>query len=260
MFNKSLFNRNAFDRSVSLPSISAAMSSAGTMRLQPVLAFPLTIRPIAGIGSMKCGIVMQQHIGLTMIGEGELTDVVVNLILPLRPVNFTGSGTLKPEITVVTPFRASITSSGTMAISNRMYFIQQIQAHIASHGMFKPDFVMLSSIDPIVFAGTSDLKGKVSLHLPIPTDFVGTGEMILRRLSAMNENVLELIDINIQPGETIIIDTDLLQVLIGSKEDVSSITSDSVFFELNPGENEITVSTDSDTTLDVVAIWQNRWL
>ena len=56
------------------------------------------------------------------------------------------------------------------------------------------------------------------------------------------------------------IDTDLLQVLFGSIEDVSAVTSDSVFFELNPGENEILISTDSVTTLDVTAIWQNRWL
>ena len=84
--------------------------------------------------------------------------------------------------------------------------------------------------------------------------------MTLRRLSVLNENIIELIGIEFAPGDTIIIDTDLLQVLFGSKEDVSSVTSDSVFFELNPGENEITIDVDAETVLDITAVWQNRWL
>ena len=96
--------------------------------------------------------------------------------------------------------------------------------------------------------------------MPITIDVTGSGEMTLRRLSAIDESILELININLLPGEVVTIDTDLLQVLFGSIEDVSAVTSDSVFFELNPGENEILISTDSVTTLDVTAIWQNRWL
>ena len=76
----------------------------------------------------------------------------------------------------------------------------------------------------------------------------------------MNENVIELIGLNLMPGESVTIDTDLLQVLLGAVEDVSSVTAESVFFELNPGLNDITVSTDVDGQIDVTAIWQNRWL
>ena len=104
------------------------------------------------------------------------------------------------------------------------------------------------------------MKSTVNFPMPIAMGITGFGEMTLRRLSAIDESILELININLLPGEVVTIDTDLLQVLFGSIEDVSAVTSDSVFFELNPGENEILISTDSVTTLDVTAIWQNRWL
>ena len=101
---------------------------------------------------------------------------------------------------------------------------------------------------------------RVSLGLPLTIGMKGQGSAMLRRLSGLNENAIELIGINLLPGETVTIDTDLLQVLVGLVEDVSSVTTESVFFELNPGENEIIIDVDSASKMDIVTIWQNRWL
>src|SRR5574344_875375 len=97
----------------------------------------------------------------------------------------------------------------------------------------------------------------IAFQLPIALYVGGKGEFILRRIGAFNENVIELIGIDFKPGDTITIDTDLLQVLFGPIEDVSSVTTDSEFFELNPGENEIIIDMDALSDMDVTAIWQN---
>lgn len=260
MFNKNLFNRNAFDRSVSSSAISVPIVAGGALTMSLVMKVTLTVKPISGSGAMVPRASMLQNIGSVIEGSGELVNTSVNLATVISPIKFSGSGKMSPAFSIRTPFRGNLGGAGVFNVTDRLYFLQQIKSNITSHGSFDMQFIMQSSIDPITFKGVSDLKGNVSLQLPIETCIEGNGELILRRLSAMNENVLELININLLPGETVTIDTDLLQVLFGAKEDVSSVTSNSVFFELNPGENELIISTDSNQSLDVVAIWQNRWL
>ena len=134
-----------------------------------------------------------------------------------------------------------------------------MRGEMAGTSVFTPNPVLSTAMNGII-DGSGRLSSTVSLLLPLTIVQRGQGNLVLRRLGALNENVIELIGINLLPGETITIDTDLLQVLFGPIEDVSSITNESVFFELNPGENEIAIDIDSNSTLDVVAIWQNRWL
>jgi hypothetical protein len=234
--------------------------AAGDIKVQPIMRFSLSVRPISGTSGMTCGVLMQQQIGLPMTGNGELFNSSLNLALALRNVRFSSSGTLVPYPSISTPFKANFGGEGLMKIDNRFHLLQYMDSVIHGSGALTTGIILETSLHPLLFAGTSGLNGAINLQLPISSDFTGSGELILRRLSAVNENILELININLLPGETVTIDTDLLQVLFGSKEDVSAVTSDSVFFELNPGENELIISTDSNPTLDVTAIWQNRWL
>ena len=172
-----------------------------------------------------------------------------------------GTGSFTPRISVATPFKGSFNSSGILGVNNnKIYFIQSFAPTIPAGGTLETKFVMQTPISINLLSGGSSLKSTVTFPMPMVMDITGFGEMTLRRLSAIDESILELININLLPGKVVTIDTDLLQVLFGSIEDVSAVTSDSVFFELNPGENEILISTDSVTTLDVTAIWQNRWL
>lgn len=136
---------------------------------------------------------------------------------------------------------------------------QNVVGALNGYGVIGVGVVMQSQI-PMQVSGGGGIVSNVVLQLPLGVQMSGSGGLILNRIGARNENVLELIGINLLPGETVTIDTDLLQVLFGTREDVGAVTSDSVFFELFPGANEIVVSTDTDQILDVTAIWQNRWL
>ena len=203
---------------------------------------------------------MKQSMSGTFSGSSEVKPITTVLGLRLPSTAIKGTGSFTPRISVATPFKGSFNSSGTLGVNNKIYFIQSFAPTIPAGGTLETKFVMQTPIT-INLSGGSSLKSTVTYYpMPIAIGITGFGEMTLRRLSAIDESILELININLFPGEVVTIDTDLLQVLFGSIEDVSAVTSDSVFFELNPGENEILISTDSVTTLDVTAIWQNRWL
>ena len=259
MFNKLLFNRNAYDRSIDLPSLSSTILSSGSIKLKLVAIFPVTIKPIVANGNMTCGLVMRQNLDIRMSGISAVN--VENFLLHLRMYlnRMSGNGHLDPDFSVKTPFKASLTGSGNAGMDHRFRLIQYMEGHIKSSGGIVPELVVKTAMD-ISLDGQSNVDSDLILSLPLAILQSGHGDINLRRLSELNENILELSNINLLPGETVTIDTGLLQVLFGMTEDVSSVSSDSVFFELSPGENEIAISTDSGSKVDVVAIWQNRWL
>ena len=259
MFNKNMFNRNAFNRSVSLSNISIPMTSTNSLSLRLIARVMISYQPFAGSSTLTCALIMKQSMSGTFSGSSEVKPITTVLGLRLPSTTIKGTGSFAPRISVATPFKGSFNSSGTLGVNNKIYFIQSFVPTIPAGGTLETKFVMQTPIT-INLSGGSSLKSTVTFPMPIVMDITGVGEMTLRRLSAIDESILELININLLPGEVVTIDTDLLQVLFGSIEDVSAVTSDSVFFELNPGENEILISTDSVTTLDVTAIWQNRWL
>ena len=259
MFNKNMFNRNAFNRSVSLSNISIPMTSTNSLTLRLIARVMISQQPFTGSSTLTCKLIMKQSMAGTFSGSSEVEHSTNVLGLRLPSTTIKGTGSFAPRISVATPFRGSFNSAGALGINNKIYFIQSFAPTIPASGTLETKFVMQTPIT-INLSGGSSLKSTVTFPMPITMDITGSGEMTLRRLSAIDESILELININLLPGEVVTIDTDLLQVLFGSIEDVSAVTSDSVFFELNPGENEILISTDSVTTLDVTAIWQNRWL
>lgn len=259
MFNKNLFDRNAFDRSVSSNNITITITTKGSFGIRLVMQTPIPIKQMAGSGNMKCGLVMQQNIGVPMRGSSTVSTTPILLRMSLDSLKFSSMSKLTPNISVQTPFKVNIGGSSILKVDNRMIILQFIQANLIGAGTVNNNLILQLPIDPKL-NGSSVLKGSLDLQLPLQIQLTGFGGLNIRRLSAMNENILELIGINLLPGETVTIDTDLLQVLFGSREDVSSVTNNSVFFELNPGENEITVSTDTNESLEITGIWQNRWL
>ena len=72
---------------------------------------------------------------------------------------------------------------------------------------------------------------------------------------------LSLNGINLFPGDTLIIDTDQLDVLVNGEMDVESWVSGSVFFPLKPGGNIIQVYTNpSGVQLEISVQWADRYL
>ena len=257
MFDKLLFDRNAFDRSVSSEGLSLTMLGSGQVGLRLTVKTPIGSNP-SGDGSLTSNIRMRQNIAHTFTGNGNIN--AVTMILRRSTVaSLSGQGALTPNFTIRTPIAVALSGNGGIVINSQMFLTQRMQGTLSGDGAFVPRPVLWTAFAGNLH-GSGEISSQIRLQLPLLILQQGQGSIILRRIGALNENVIELIGINFLPGETITIDTDLLQVLFGPIEDVSSITSDSVFFELNPGENEIIVDIDSDTTMDIVAIWQNRWL
>lgn len=258
MFDKLLFDRNAFDRSVSSDGISITMLGSGKLTLSIRVGTPITAS-IHGTGAIVSGIRMRQDVGKTFTGSGNLNSFSM-VLRRSTTIPLSGSGALIPNFVVRTPIAAALSGHSFMGVDSRMWFYQQMRATLAGNGSLVLSSVFSTAIAGS-FSGSGKMETQVGLQLPLPQiDLTSHGTFNLRRLGALSENVIELININLLPGETITIDTDLLEVLFGSVEDVSSVTNDSIFFELSPGENEVTIDVDAGTTMDVTAIWQNRWL
>lgn len=257
MFDKLLFDRNAFDRSVSSEGFALTILGSGQAVFRLTVRTPIS-SGLSGTSTLTPNLRMQQRIRHTFEAIGNINDVPM-ILRRSTAAPLSGQGGLIPNITVRTPITVSLNGHGGVSINSQMYLTQRILGALSGIGAFTPRPVLAVGMTGILH-GTGEMSSQIVLQLPLNILQQGAGTLILRRLGALNENVIELIGINFLPGETITIDTDLLQVLFGPIEDVSSITSDSIFFELNPGENEIIIDVDADATMDVVAIWQNRWL
>jgi len=106
-------------------------------------------------------------------------------------------------------------------------------------------------------------------ELDLNIQITGTGTLTLDKLYPGNESggtgddttgTFELNSIELLAGEEVVIDTDLLTVVFGNRHDVSSITPESTFFELNPGSNNLIFDTYGSQSLKVTIEWRNRWL
>lgn len=259
MFDKKLFDRNAFDRSVSSSGMSATILATGTLKCNIEMKTPMSLSSLGGSGSVSLNLVTQQKVQASISSNGDVNNVPTILRRPIS-ANLQGSGAIIPKFSVKTPFKGNISGSSGLSVDSRVVMIQNMVANMSARTNLEIEFIAKTPIDITPLSGNSALNGQAILKLVMGANLSGDSELILYRLNALNENAFELININLEPGETVTIDTDLLQVLFGSREDVSAVTTDSVFFELNPGTNEITILTDSNGPLSVTAVWQNRWL
>lgn len=80
-------------------------------------------------------------------------------------------------------------------------------------------------------------------------------------LRVNNDSSIYLTGLTFRPGDTIIIDTDSLDILINGEPDVTSWVVGSDFFQLGKGENTIAfVDNAIRRTLSVTIVWADRWL
>lgn len=106
------------------------------------------------------------------------------------------------------------------------------------------------------------------LVMEMSPSFFGAGNIDAFNIGNIITNILSFRGISLKPNETITIDTDAMTVLFGLEHDVSSLTNDSSFFDLNEGTNELTFEIGYEVPpdpmpaheLDTTIIWQNRWL
>ena len=258
MFDKNLFDRNAYDRSVSSDGIVGSIYAVGSMQTRIVIAYSIPIDQFVGRGQINTNLILLTHINTKYTGEGKMNDLEMILRMPLT-IKMSGSGALIPGIVARTPFALSLSGQGEMR-SQQDFVYQHMVFTPNGQGTFDVSMVIITPLSFEEIQGYGDLTGEMILELPLTISMDGTSSFLLRRLGGLNENIFELDGIILLPGEEVTIDTDLLSVFFGFRQDVSSVTTDSVFFELSPGENDIMIETDAGEAMTVTAIWQNRWL
>ena len=115
-------------------------------------------------------------------------------------------------------------------------------------------------------AGNGGLE--LILVMEYDVDFFNAGDLDVVNIGDIQTEIINLRGISLLPNGTITIDTDSMIVLFGLTHDVSSLSNDSVFFNLNEGTNEIKFiigyesvpSPIPENELETTIIWQNRWL
>lgn len=108
------------------------------------------------------------------------------------------------------------------------------------------------------FSVSAVLAAKVNLR-PVDMTAVFTVEAASLRLDETEE--FSLNDVNLFPGDTLIIDTDQLDIWVNGEMDVESWVSGGVFFQLKPGGNIIQVYTSpSGVELEITIQWSDRYL
>ena len=259
MFNKISYNRNAYDRNTLNNGMAILMHSSGNLAMGLVVQTPLAVLPMAGSGGLSGELTIKTPLNASFSGTSELTNTGIVLVQAMT-AKLTSSGTMKNDAIFGTSMGASIGGTSGM-VSDKDYVCQHMKGNLIGQGSIDARFVVKTNMYDVKFSGSGKFETDFILQLPLTIKMGGKGDFALRRLHNLNEDTFELIGINILPGEEIIIDTDLLDVIINHVRDVHSVTDDSVFFELHPGENELEFNTNiSGQNIKVTAVWQNRWL
>jgi len=342
MFNKSKFNKTAFNRSVSDSGINVIMLSSGVMTLALIAETPIDFNNLTGTGHLNGSAIILTPVGSDYSGSGTLDDVDISIHLPLQ-IPFVGSSSFDPGVWIDAPYEGSLVGSGNLEDTPIFYLIHMevemsgsgtahtafileadIESHLSGDGLINIDDVDLfmpisvdqmtgsgyfdpyvnilvpyaSSLDgggtlnsfelnPLLLIETQALAGTGSLtpgvilakliygdlsgtgtisgatillYTSISANFTSLGDLGINYISNVNEMVFSLTGLIVPRYSSIIIDTDTLDVYIDGNMNVTNVTKESEFFEIQPGETQLTFTPNSTQSLSVSVMWQNRWL
>jgi hypothetical protein len=258
MFNRTGYDRSLYDRSSNLDNLDAILrgSSKLTTNLVVQSFFAFESKGVGGtLGSLK----MLHSTRIDFSGEGVFDANDFRLRLDTA-VPFSGHGSMNGGVGARVPFDVEFDGSGSTKDS-LTYLLQHVTGLVSGSGIVTGPLVLKVFLESFPGGyGDAIVNDKFKLELPLTVELNGYGDLTRCRPGELNSDVLEFDDLNLRPGQVLTIDSDELNVFIDNVLDVSGVTSDSVFFHLQPGENEITFATNATPNLEVTIIWQNRWL
>lgn len=150
----------------------------------------------------------------------------------------------------------------SLTITQNMWSIVPLNGNITKTFSVSGAMTALANLP----SGTANKKYTVSgimMALCEMSGAIETTYTLSGQLDVANTASFTLTGLNLQPGQIIVIDTDLLQITVNGVEDVNCWQSGGEFFKLAPGENTIQVYTDaqnagnSPSTVEVS--FQSRW-
>lgn len=264
MFNKGGFDTSFYDRaSVIRTSLEAFIDGTSGFSINLQSLHNLS-GVLSGSSNLNAELTAKTEIQSGLFAQGSGSFTLIHLVYFFLPLDITvgGNSSLGMSVNVGTQLEISFEGSGDL-ISNEDRIIQTINTDIRSNGSLAGSLNLLTFFQEIkIVSEGSVFTQQVVLKLPLEHTQVmsGLGNLKLRRIGEIDKDVFELEGINLLPGQTVKIDTDLLMVWINGISDVSSVTPDSTFFELLPGITTFTIDNNPGEPIEVDVIWQNRWL
>jgi hypothetical protein len=272
MFDKGAFDKAAFDRQTGEIDLYAELTFAGNME-----AAMVCVHAALGIDAL-IGVELQPVLLRTrvpVLGENSFCAAIdfmanaLHVAASISGEDIVFFGELEPTLAARVPFSADIDVFATLErdyLKNRIPLIYEEPVVIS----FSGDVLSQNVATKIPIAQTNIFLDATLLQQPgflrskVPiaaADVPMEMKLESREVSNLGSQTLTLQNLNLSPGQTLIIDTDTLEVFINGQPNVTYITTDSTFFRLVPGDNSLYFR-DGETsrTLQITAVWSNWWL
>lgn len=118
-------------------------------------------------------------------------------------------------------------------------------------------FIPFTGSTGITFASSTDRRMWSNLALTGHTGIVFDAEASMQNSHTYS---FSLTGLNLQAGQSVVIDTDTLDIFVNGVLNVTSWVHGGEFFELAAGQdNNIQVYTDGDGNGDITVQWKDRW-
>ena len=263
MYDKDLFDKSPFDRQT-VPDFEIAASIDGGVTIySAVYMRAATGAVVSGSWSVsgKVGLRIPLCADIQVSGSVEAVNLFAHTRLFPNDVTMLSSviaavGTRTPlsaEMTTNADFTAEFLKARVKLPDTGVFLVGSIISERAGLRVPLPGSEVIIS---------TDFTGSAGVRVPMHTrDIQITGEIKCAPIFEPGAAKLELQNLNLKPGDELIIDTDVLEVLFNGIPDQDFVSSDSEFFQLYPGNNKI-IFMDGETgrKLSVSIVWANRWL
>lgn len=261
MFDRNQFDRNQFDKQSNVTGVAATIYGYSTLTTNLNINTNFNDFLLKGSSTVSASLVMKQYIETEITSTSSLLiDDKLRLVYRMSP-NIQSGGDIIENIAIQTPLGDINFSGRGELIDTNTYVTQDIEGFIVGGGDINTPLTlkMYMSAD-IVGDSSVSVDNKFKLLTNISGDIVGVGDIDSIRIGGLNTDTIAFTNLGLKSGQTLTIDTDDLDVYIDNIRNVNSVTNDSVFFQLQPGENEITFVSPNNPNLTVTIIYQNRWL
>lgn len=223
----------------------------------------MNAKRIDGIGNITLKPLIQAALSAKLSGEGNLIDKGLRLGRTLAKFKLAGEGALNPELTFRIPIaKTKIQGEGALVDSGIYRNLILLPKVIQGEGNVTAK--NLRFIQQLALArvlnGEGNLTGVILKRTNFSAKIGGEGNATMN-VFTKDVDTITLTGVNLGPGQTLVIDTDTYDIWKNGALDLTSVSSDSVFFQLYPGINEIMIDADVSTMkVNIEAIVENRWL
>lgn len=158
---------------------------------------------------------------------------------------------------------AVINSEYGMQIAPLKVLVKLSEAVISSEfGTVTARLGLLAPLPPVNIGMEFSVSAKLAVYVPLPAVEISSEyALIPAALRTVEQEEMNLERLGLAPGQTLIIDTDSLEIEIDNEIRVDCWVTGGVFFKLKNGDNELVFSDNVNSRdLLVTVLWADQYL